>query len=151
MIIIFFFGNSNFIYIYNLFCLLLIQSILWSIRLLFGKIISSDSERPKTKLIRTFKLSRLFFWLCLMSILVWRIPWREEPGSLPSKGSQRVRHDWVTSLSLLLMTCRILVPQPGTEPRCLAVKVRCLEIGLLGKFPSYITLYITLLLTFINI
>ena len=27
------------------------------------------------------------------SILVWRIPWTEEPGGLPSMGSQRVRHD----------------------------------------------------------
>ena len=34
------------------------------------------------------------------SILAWRIPWMEEPGGLQSTGSQRVRHDWVTSLSL---------------------------------------------------
>ena len=27
------------------------------------------------------------------SILAWRIPWREEPGGLPSMVSQRVRHD----------------------------------------------------------
>ena len=27
------------------------------------------------------------------SILVWRIPWTEEPGGLQSMGSQRVRHD----------------------------------------------------------
>ena len=26
------------------------------------------------------------------SILAWRIPWTEEPGRLPSMGSQRVRH-----------------------------------------------------------
>ena len=26
-------------------------------------------------------------------ILAWRIPWTEEPGSLQSIGSQRVRHD----------------------------------------------------------
>ena len=25
--------------------------------------------------------------------LVWKIPWTEEPGKLPSIGSQRVRHD----------------------------------------------------------
>ena len=25
------------------------------------------------------------------SILAWRIPWTEEPGGLPSMGSQRVR------------------------------------------------------------
>ena len=34
------------------------------------------------------------------STLVWRIPWREEPGRLQSMGSQTVGHDWVTSLSL---------------------------------------------------
>ena len=27
------------------------------------------------------------------SILVWKIPWTEEPGWLQSMGSQRVRHD----------------------------------------------------------
>ena len=32
------------------------------------------------------------------SILAWRIPWTEEPGGLQSTGSQRVRHDWETSL-----------------------------------------------------
>ena len=34
------------------------------------------------------------------SILAWKIPWTVEPGRLPSMGSQRVRHDWATSLSL---------------------------------------------------
>ena len=33
------------------------------------------------------------------STLAWKIPWTEEPGRLQSMGSQRVRHDWVTSLS----------------------------------------------------
>ena len=33
------------------------------------------------------------------SIPAWRIPWMEEPGGLQSTGSQRVRHDWVISLS----------------------------------------------------
>ena len=28
------------------------------------------------------------------SILAWRILWTEEPGGLPSMGSQRVGHDW---------------------------------------------------------
>ena len=27
------------------------------------------------------------------TILVWRIPWTEEPGRVQSMGSQRVRHD----------------------------------------------------------
>ena len=34
------------------------------------------------------------------STLAWRIPWTEEPGRLQSMGSQRVGHDWVTSLWL---------------------------------------------------
>ena len=33
------------------------------------------------------------------SIIAWRIPWMEEPGELQSMGSQRVGHDWTTSLS----------------------------------------------------
>ena len=32
------------------------------------------------------------------STLAWKIPWTEEPGRLQSMGSQRVGHDWVTSL-----------------------------------------------------
>ena len=36
------------------------------------------------------------------STLTWKIPWTEEPGRLQSMGSLRVRHDWVTSLSLSL-------------------------------------------------
>ena len=35
------------------------------------------------------------------SILVWKIPWTEEPGRLQSVGWQRVRHDW----SNLAHTC----------------------------------------------
>ena len=30
------------------------------------------------------------------STLAWKIPWIEEPGRLPSMGSQRVGHDWET-------------------------------------------------------
>ena len=36
------------------------------------------------------------------STLVWKIPWMEETGRLQSMGSQRVGHDWATSLYLLL-------------------------------------------------
>ena len=34
------------------------------------------------------------------STLAWKIPWAEEPGRLHSMGSQRVGHNWATSLSL---------------------------------------------------
>ena len=33
------------------------------------------------------------------STLAWKILWTEKPGRLQSMGSQRVGHDWVTSLS----------------------------------------------------
>ena len=42
------------------------------------------------------------------SILARRIPWMEEPGGLQSTGSQRVGHDWVTSLSQLLTRLTVL-------------------------------------------
>ena len=38
------------------------------------------------------------------SILAWEIPWTGEPGRLQSMGLQRVRHDWVTSLSGLFLS-----------------------------------------------
>ena len=34
------------------------------------------------------------------STIAWKIPWTDEPGRIQSMGSQRVRHDWATSLSL---------------------------------------------------
>ena len=38
------------------------------------------------------------------STVAWKIPWEEEPGRLHSIGSQRVGHDWVTSLSFPFTT-----------------------------------------------
>ena len=38
------------------------------------------------------------------STLAWKIPWTEECCRLQSMGSQRVRHDWATSLSLCKKT-----------------------------------------------
>ena len=34
------------------------------------------------------------------STLAWKIPWMEEPDRLQSMGSQRVGHDWATSLPI---------------------------------------------------
>ena len=36
-------------------------------------------------------------------ILAWRIPWTEEPRGQQSMGSQRVRHDQVTSTFHMLI------------------------------------------------
>ena len=49
----------------------------WEIR-----VRSLDREDPLEKKIATHS-----------SILVWKIPWMEEPGQLQSMGSQRVGHD----------------------------------------------------------
>ena len=56
------------------------------------------------------------------SILAWRIPWTEKPGSLWSLGSQRVRYDW----SNLVHThgYRVRVSQTKvSQTRCLNTKV----------------------------
>ena len=45
------------------------------------------------------------------STLAWEIPWTKEPGRLQSMGSQRVGHDWATSLSLFTCTVRPNKPE----------------------------------------
>ena len=50
-------------------------------------VLSLDQEDPLEKQMATH-----------LSTLAWKIPWTEEPGRLQSMGSQRVRHDWATSL-----------------------------------------------------
>ena len=53
---------------------------------------------------------RLFYTsvsLSHSSILSWNIPWTEEPGRLQSMWSQRVGHDWVTSLSLFHLSLKV--------------------------------------------
>ena len=49
------------------------------------------------------------------STLAWKIPWTEEPGRLQSMGSQRVGHDWVTSLSLSVKAMIFPVVMYGCE------------------------------------
>ena len=62
------------------------------------------------------------------STLTWKIPWMVEPGRLQSMGSQRVGHDWATSLQrpyYVLMGWELCVHghiNPITEPtQCQAV------------------------------
>ena len=50
------------------------------------------------------------------SILAWRIPWMEEPGALQSTGSQRVRHDWATSLTHSLTRNKVTVSRIHGSP-----------------------------------
>ena len=60
--------------------------------------------------------------------LAWKIPWTEEPGKLESMESQRVAHDWATSLhthwtakeqrhtSGSCADCRHTLTRAGTRP-----------------------------------
>ena len=57
------------------------------------------------------------------SIGAWRIPWKEEPGGLPSTGSQSVGHDWATSLSFRYADDTTLLAKSKEEQRSL-VKVK---------------------------
>ena len=47
----------------------------------------------------------------LSGILAWEIPWTEEPGRLPSMGSQRVRNDLATKRQ---QTRRLFHPLVGS-------------------------------------
>ena len=51
------------------------------------------------------------------SILVWRIPWTEEPGGLQSMGSQRLGHGWATKHSTYTdhMSNQWQWPPPGKQ------------------------------------
>ena len=49
------------------------------------------------------------------SILAWRIPWMEKPGRLQSMGSQRVGHDWVTSLHFMEVAMILLVTKSQVQ------------------------------------
>ena len=50
------------------------------------------------------------------SILVWTVPWKEEPGGLQSMGSQRVGHDWATNAfnAVLLLVSVVFLAQSYT-------------------------------------
>ena len=79
------------------------------------------------------------------NILAWRAPWTEEPGRLQSMGLQRVRHDWVTSLTLnmsiesvmsfnhLILCCSLLL-LPSVFP---SIRVFSNELALCITWPKY--------------
>ena len=85
------------------------------------------------------------------SILVWKIPWMEEPGGLWFIGSQRVGHDW-SDLACTWKFCR----SRGTRLWILSMQQRCIDGGKLislllsdgGKGEVLILLHISLLILF---
>ena len=71
---------------------------------------------PSSFILPSFAWVYIFFYIATHSgILAWKIPWTEDPGRLQSMGSQRVGHDWVTSLHFTLY---ILFRWSGTPVRC---------------------------------
>ena len=55
------------------------------------------------------------------SILVWRIPWTEEPSRLQSMGLQRVEHNWVTFtiyIYIHILYIYIHIPKVIENNRC---------------------------------
>ena len=81
------------------------------------------------------------------STLAWKIPWTEDPGRPQFMGSQRVRHDWVTSFSLSLS---IPVPFSSLIPKIamFTLAIFCFTVFNLPWFmdltfqvPSNIVLY----------
>ena len=57
------------------------------------------------------------------STLAWKIPWTEEPGRLQSMGSQRVGHDWATSLSLFTFHFHALEKEMATHSSTVAWRI----------------------------
>ena len=51
------------------------------------------------------------------SVLAWRIPWTEEPGRLPSLGSQKVRHNWSNLAHMQLSALMQETPKHALGPR----------------------------------
>ena len=49
------------------------------------------------------------------STLAWEIPWLEESDRLQSMGSQRVGHDWVTSLFIAATSLLLCPPHKCSE------------------------------------
>ena len=64
------------------------------------------------------------------STLAWGSPWTEKPCRLQSMGLQRVRHNWVTSLSLFQYKDYRFNPWSGSKvPTCLSAKKKKKELG----------------------
>ena len=71
------------------------------------------------------------------STLAWKIPWTEEPGRLQSTGSQRVGHDWVTSLRYTYISSPL--PLWLLTQCCFSrLTLQETDISLLLKFPWFL-------------
>ena len=67
------------------------------------------------------------------STIAWKIPWTEEPGRLQSMGSQRVRHDWATSLHSFLYSPALTSVHDYWKNHSLVDKVMSLLFNVLSR------------------
>ena len=69
------------------------------------------------------------------STLAWKIPWAEPPDRLQATGSQRVGHDWVTSLHFCCnrLCCFSVAKLCLTVTPCTAAHQAPLNLGIPGK------------------
>ena len=74
-------------------------------------------------------------WQPTPVLLPGKIPWTEEGGRLQSMGLQRVRHDWVTSLSFHFMFSKLYLMSP------LASQITFQSMLILTPQRSYIHIY----------
>ena len=80
--------------------------------------------------------------------IAWKIPWIEEPGRLQSMGSQRVGHDWATSLhftskSFIVMSIIFIASPSGGDfiswNHFLCSSVRSNSLSFIGGWQQFIT------------
>ena len=56
-------------------------------------------------------------------IPAWKIPWTEAPGRLQSMGSQNVRHDWATLLTLIHSQYSLIISLHCLKPPTWKIKL----------------------------
>ena len=69
--------------------------------------------------------------------IAWKIPWTEESGRLQSMRSQRVRHEWTTSLCLCPIVCSCLLCQKQATHRCMDLCLGFLSCSIVLYFCFY--------------
>ena len=70
--------------------------------------------------------------------LAWKIPWTEEPSRLQSMGSQRVGHDWATSMSMSLVSPSICHEVMGPDAMILVFGMLSFKPGFSLSFFTFI-------------
>ena len=78
------------------------------------------------------------------STLTWKIPWTEKPGRLLSMGSQRVGHDWATSLTHVLAIVNSAAANAGMSVSfwILVFTRYILRSGIDGSYGSYLFIFL---------